>query len=232
MKAVLLAAGLGTRLRPLTDTIPKCLVPIDGRPLLEIWLENLTRAGIGPFLINTHYLADRVAHFIDQSPYRGDVVLVYEPTLLGTGGTLLKNREFYGRTPVLLAHADNLCRCDFEAFRDAHEARSAGMMITMMTFVTGSPQSCGIIEVDDRSVVTGFHEKVANAPGTRANAAVYILEPEVIDYIASLNSPFVDFSTQVIPHFLGRMLAWHNTGVHIDIGTMASWQAAQTATPG
>jgi len=64
MRALLLAAGLGTRLRPLTDTVPKCLVPIKGQPLLGIWLDRLSKAGIGPFLINTHYLAEQVADFI------------------------------------------------------------------------------------------------------------------------------------------------------------------------
>ena len=63
MRAILLAAGYGTRLRPLTNKIPKCLVSIKGKPLLQIWLEQLTAAGIGPFLINTHYLADQVVDF-------------------------------------------------------------------------------------------------------------------------------------------------------------------------
>ena len=67
MRALLLAAGLGTRLRPLTDTMPKCLVPIKGRPLLSIWLERLTQAGIGPFLINTHYLANQVEVLLEAS---------------------------------------------------------------------------------------------------------------------------------------------------------------------
>ena len=67
MRALLLAAGLGTRLRPITDKIPKCLVPIQGRPLLEIWLDKLCEVGVQEFLVNTHYLAAQVEEFISNS---------------------------------------------------------------------------------------------------------------------------------------------------------------------
>lgn len=227
MKAVLLAAGLGTRLRPLTDKVPKCLVPIRCRPLLEIWLERLVHAGIGPFLINTHYLAAQIRQHVDCSPYRSEITLVHEPKLLGTGGTLLANRPFYGREAVLLAHADNLCVCDFRSFAAAHQGRPAGTLMTMMTFVTDTPESCGIVELDPAGVVRAFHEKVRNPPGNLANGAVYIIEPPVVDFMAALGTATVDFSTQVLPHFIGRIHTWRNRGTHRDIGTMASWQAAQ-----
>jgi mannose-1-phosphate guanylyltransferase len=229
MKAVLLAAGLGTRLRPLTDTVPKCLVPIQGRPLLELWLKNLSDAGIEPFLVNTHYLADQVRRFVDRSAYRDAVTLVHETALLGTGGTLLANRSFYDDAPVLLAHADNLCLCDFRDFVRAHERRSAGTVMTMMTFVTDTPESCGIVELDERGVVVGFHEKVADPPGNVANGAVYIVESAVVDFMATLGSLSIDFSTQVVPHFVGRIQSWRNPAVHRDIGTLASLQAAQSS---
>lgn len=226
MKAILLAAGLGTRLRPLTDTVPKCLVPIAGRPLLDIWLEQLGRADIRPVLINTHYLAPTVAAYVRASHYAGDVTLVHEPVLLGTGGTLLANRDFVGRASVLVAHADNLCVCDLRAFAVAHQARPAGAAMTMMTFTTAAPESCGVVRLDARGIVTEFHEKVANPPGNLANGAVYIFEPEVVDDAASLGSATVDLSTEVIPRFLGRIYAWHNDGVHLDIGTPSALAAA------
>ena len=76
MRAILLAAGLGTRLRPITDTIPKCLVPINGKPLIDYWLEQLTKAGIEKFLINTHYLHEQVESYIEpkRSKATGDLV--------------------------------------------------------------------------------------------------------------------------------------------------------------
>lgn len=227
MRAVLLAAGLGTRLRPLTDTMAKCLIPIRGRPLLEIWLENLVRDGFGPFLVNTHYLPDVVRTYIEQSRYRKDVTLVHEPVLLGTGGTLLANRNFFGRAPVLLAHADNLCVCDFRSFVRAHGDRPSGIVMTMMTFLTDAPESCGIVQLDERGVVVGFHEKVPTPPGNLANGAVYIVRPEVVDFMETLETRTIDFSTEVVPHFIGRIGTWHNSGTHRDVGTLSSWQAAQ-----
>lgn len=228
MKAILLAAGLGTRLRPLTDTLPKCLVPICGRPLLELWLENLARAAIGPVLVNTHHLADEVSRYIDGSPYRDAVTLIHEPRLLGTGSTLLANRDFFGQSPVLLAHADNLCVCDLGAFVRAHQGRTAGALMTMMTFSTDAPSTCGIVEVDDRDIVSSVHEKVPNPPGHLANGAVYIVEPEIVDFMAALPGTSIDFSTDVVPRLRGRIQTWHNPGIHRDIGTLASLQLAQS----
>ena len=116
MKAILLAGGVGSRLRPITATIPKCLVPIHGQPLLDIWLEQLTAHGIGPFLVNTHYLPKQVEHFVEQSLYRDSVTLAHETQLLGTAGTEWANREWIGDEPFKLVHADNNCLCDFLAF--------------------------------------------------------------------------------------------------------------------
>jgi mannose-1-phosphate guanylyltransferase len=90
-----MAAGLGTCLRPLTDSMPKCLVPIKDQSLLGIWLERLTKAGLGPILINTHYLANQVEAFIETSPYRDQVELVNERELHGTAGTLITNLNFF-----------------------------------------------------------------------------------------------------------------------------------------
>jgi mannose-1-phosphate guanylyltransferase len=107
MRAILLAAGLGTRLRPLTGQIPMCLVPIKGKPLLERWLESLTKAGVGPFLINTHYLAAQVEEFIESSSYKDQVTLVHEHMLRGTAGTLIANLDFFQGEDGFLIHADN-----------------------------------------------------------------------------------------------------------------------------
>jgi mannose-1-phosphate guanylyltransferase len=90
MKAIILAAGLGTRLRPITSTTPKCLVPINGVPLLELWLRDCERAGVEAVLVNTHHLAERVEEFV--AARRGiPVTLAYEPTLLGSAGTIAAN---------------------------------------------------------------------------------------------------------------------------------------------
>jgi mannose-1-phosphate guanylyltransferase len=230
--ALLLAAGLGTRLRPLTDFLPKCLAPIRGRPLLEYWLRDLTQAGIERIVVNTHYRADLVESWLEAGPFADRVVAVREQALLGTGGTLLANAARFPQGPLLVAHADNLSLFDVKAFVAAHAARPAEACLTMMTFTTDEPEQCGIVSTDERGLVEAFYEKVANPPGNHANAAVYIVEPEVVRFIASLGSSVVDLSTEVIPRFLGRMTTWHNKGYHRDIGNLPAWRAAQHEYPG
>ena len=122
MKAILLAAGFGTRLRPLTNNIPKCLVPINGKPLLEIWLDKLTNIGIKEFLINTHYLSEKVVDFINQSRYKNNCKVVYEKKLLGTAGTLLSNLSFIENECILI-HADNYCEDHLTDFVKSHRLR-------------------------------------------------------------------------------------------------------------
>ena len=227
MRAVLLAAGLGTRLRPLTEKMPKCLVPIHGQPLLAYWLDLLGTAGIEAVLVNTHYLPEQVRSFVRGSPWRSRVTLVHEAALLGTGGTILANRSFLGNGAFLVAHADNLTRFDVAAFIARHRTRPSGALITMMTFRTDAPQTCGIVEQDTRGVVTAFHEKVPNPPGDEANAAVYIFEPAVLEFLALLGRPVIDLSTEVIPHFLGRICTYPNRGYHRDIGNLESLRRAE-----
>jgi mannose-1-phosphate guanylyltransferase len=227
LKGLLLAAGLGTRLRPLTDTVPKCLVPILGKPLLGYWLDLLFEGGFESAVVNTHYLPARVREFVAASPWRERVTLVHEDQLLGTGGTVLRNREHFTGAAFLVAHADNLTRFDARKFRERHEHRPAGAAITMMTFETDAPQSSGIVVENKAGLVTEFHEKVANPPGNHANAAVYIFEPEVIDFLAALGRPVIDLSTEVLPHFLGRICSFHNADYHRDIGTPESLRKAE-----
>ena len=227
MRALLLAAGLGTRLRPLTDLLPKCLVPINGRPLLDYWIENLLGQGVDDILINTYYQAHLVERYIAASCWRDRVTLVSEPVLLGTAGTALANRAFFGNKPFLLAHADNLTRFDCRDFLAVHRDRPVHTALTMMLFETPDPRSCGIVELDAHGVVQAFHEKVPEPPGRLANAAVYLLEPEVLDFLDSLGRPEIDFSTEVIPHYLGRIATFTNHAYHRDIGTVQSWTQAQ-----
>ncbi len=227
MKALLLAAGLGTRLRPLTDSVPKCLVPIHGKPLMGYWLDLLLPEPVNQILVNTHYLPEAVQAFVKESPWRAALTVVHEKNLLGTGGTLLKNQDFFADGPFIVAHADNLTRFDARAFIQAHEKRRPGVEMTMMTFDTDLPQSCGIVELDPEEVIVAFHEKVAHPPGKRANAAVYILEPSVFPFLSSLGKEVIDLSTEVLPHYLGRMQAFHNTDYHRDIGTLDSLKKAE-----
>jgi len=226
-RALLLAAGIGSRLRPYTEHWPKCLMPIQGRPLLEYWFSTLQKMGIHNVLVNTHCHADIVLDFIQRPSFVGWVKPSYEKKLLGTAGTLRANKDFFKDHTILLVHADNLCCCDFSEFLNFHQnERPPGTSMTMMTFETPAPSTCGIVEVDVDGIVYGFYEKVSNPPGNLANAAVYLLEPEVIDWIMK-NPEISDFSTEVLPYFSGKIATWKNESVHRDIGTIEMLRVAQ-----
>ena len=226
MRAILLAAGCGTRLRPLTNTIPKCLVPIKGKPLLEIWLERLTQTGICQFLINTHYLSEQVQAFIEGSPYRDNVTLVNEQELMGTAGTLINNLDFFQAEDGLLIHADNYCLDDFSAFMKAHEQRPLECVMTMMTFRADTPSACGIVELNEKGVLVGFHEKVSNPPGNLANGAVYILTAGLLDRMQNDLNHVKDFSTEVLHCLIGKIYTYETPNLFMDIGTPESYDKA------
>ena len=203
-------------------------MPIGERPLLEYWLETLWLSGIREVLVNIHYLPVVVQEFLARPRFRAWVHSVIETELLGTAGTLRANAEFFRESTVLLVHADNWCQCQFENFiKFHHQQRPKGTVMTMMTFDTDSPKTCGIVETDSRGVVQVFHEKVTDPPGTRANAAVYLLEPEVLRWLEQ-HQDISDFSTQVLPNYLGQIATWNNAQIHRDIGTFETLHKAQS----
>jgi mannose-1-phosphate guanylyltransferase len=226
MRALLLAAGIGSRLRPLTNTTPKCLVRVHDRPLLDYWLDLVFEGGIARSLLNTHWLAEQVRAHVARSPWHDRIDLVHEDELLGTGGTILANREWFGREAFLVAHADNLTDFDVAGLIAAHRNRPDGCIMTMLSFRTDDPTSCGILELDEQHRVIAFHEKVENPPGNLANGAVYIFEPAVIDDIARRGKREVDLSTEIIPNYLGRILCVETAGYHRDIGNPESLRRA------
>jgi mannose-1-phosphate guanylyltransferase len=203
-------------------------MPVRGRPVLEYWLHALAEIGVDSVLVNLHHHAEEVRAFLGQEQYRGWVETVTEPELLGTGGSLLKNRDFLNGYTALVAHADNLCVCDFSEFVGFHQGgRPGATAMTMMTFVAPNSQNCGIVELDGKGVVIGFHEKVEHPPGDLASAAVFLIEPEVIAALADMGEVNFDFSREVVPRYLGKIATWHNDDRLVDIGTIASLKTIQ-----
>ena len=228
LRALLLAAGLGTRLRPLTLHTPKCLVPIGGEPLLGRWLRQLEQVGCEAVLVNTHYLAEQVEDYLQswQSPTM-TVHTVHEPKLLGTAGTLLANQAFFANATGLLIHADNAMAEGLRPFLDAHQTSEMGCLLTMLTFKTDTPSSCGIVEIDDQNIVLGFHEKLSDPPGDRANGALYAFNPPLLEHLNGMATPPSDFSTEVIPSLIGRIKTWNTDQAYLDIGTPDALAKAQ-----
>lgn len=226
-RALLLSGGLGTRLRPLTDTTPKCLIPIKGKPVLEYWLDMLFNAGVEQVLVNTHYLPEQVREYCEASQWHDQIDLVHEDQLLGTAGTLRANQEYFRDTGTFFfAHADNLSIFDPAAYFAAHEARPKGCYGTMMTFETDQPESCGIVKVDDAGVVSAVFEKVANPPGNLANGAVFLLESDVLDWLC-LHPEAADFCGDVVPSLLAKWYTFFNGTFHRDIGTVEAVAKAE-----
>jgi len=225
--AVLLAAGMGSRLAPLTHTIPKCLVPIMGLPLLDFWIEMCVRANMSPIIINTAYLAQKVEEYVKTSTWKDMLILSHEKELLGTGGTLLAQKNVLKKGTFFVAHADNLSFFDMEKFYTAHKTRPKHCILTAMLFKTPTPQSCGIVQLDEHGVIQAFHEKTANPHGNLANGAVYFMEPETLDILENTKKNCPDISLDLLPHCIGRMNTFYNNEYHRDIGTLKSYAQAQ-----
>src|ERR1700740_550199 len=147
MKAFLLAAGLGRRLRPVTDSVPKCMVPIDDRLLLDIWLDAFSRAGVDEVLINLHYLPEVVTEHLASHKTGPAVSTSFEPELLGSAGTLRANRHWVeGEEMFLACYADNLTSFALSSLIDAHRGRRA--LATLTAFHSARPSAGGVLELD------------------------------------------------------------------------------------
>jgi mannose-1-phosphate guanylyltransferase len=232
MKAFLLAAGIGSRLRPITDTIPKCMVDIDGRPLLDIWLDEFARAGIDEVLVNLHHLPDVIREHMASRAGSPMVHLVFEPELLGSAGTLLANREWVEDEEFfLVCYADNLTSFELALLIDAH--RASRPVATMAVFRSEIPSAGGVVELDSAGRVVGFTEKPAKPVSDLVNAGVYAFSPEVLDEIsATANGAYpIDIGYHVLPRLVGRLFAVPVEGYFRDIGTPEAYRRAREEWP-
>lgn len=226
VKVLLLAGGLGTRLRPLTDRVPKCLVPIAGRPLLDYWIDLFVAAGVTEVVINTHHLHEQVRAYIAQINASGRLRMreSYEPVLLGSAGTVHANRDLVreGDT-ALIVYADNLSNVNLGAFLNYHHGH--GMPATMMLFRAAHPERCGIAQLDRFGTITEFIEKPREPKSNLANAGLYALTSQAYHEIADMNR--FDLGFDILPEFVGRMRGWVWDGYHLDVGTPEALERAE-----
>jgi mannose-1-phosphate guanylyltransferase len=225
-RVLLLAGGLGTRLKPITDTVPKCLVPIAGRPLLDYWLDLFREAGLREIRINTHHLPEAVRSYMAEVNATGRFRISesYEPTLLGSAGTVAANRDLAdGVRDVLIVYADNLSDVDLGALIDFHQ--SHGDPMTMMLFHAPRPENCGIATLDAEKRVIRFIEKPQEPESDLANAGLYVLTADAYREVADMKA--FDFGFDVLPKFVGRMRGWLWEGYHLDIGTHEALRRAE-----
>jgi mannose-1-phosphate guanylyltransferase len=224
MRAFLLAAGVGSRLRPITDTIPKCMVPIDGQPMLDIWLDAFDRAGVNEVLVNLHHLPDVVRHHLEARVGTPTVRTFFEPELLGSAGTLAANRAWINGDETFLAcYADNLTDFDLSSLVQAH--RKQGAIATLTVFHSERPSAGGVVELDVTGTMVGFEEKPANPVSDLVNAGMYAFHPSVLD---ELDGPLPrDIGYDLLPRLVGRAKALAVKGYFRDIGTINAYERAQ-----
>jgi NDP-sugar pyrophosphorylase family protein len=215
VRAVLLAAGLGTRLAPITDVIPKILAPLAGRPLLEYQLAYLARQGIGEVAINLHHRAEGVREFLAERDLPVAVRVSLEPALLGTAGALHPLRDFISE-PTVVLYGDVLTDARLETLVAAHTGRGAA---ATLTYYTGPLAGKGSIELDPEQRVHRFVEKAESPPKAGyANAGLYVVSPMVLDYVRQ----GADFGHDVWPEMLaaGEPLYGHALDGYVrDIGS-------------
>jgi mannose-1-phosphate guanylyltransferase len=227
MKAFLLAAGVGSRLRPITDTVPKCMVAIDDRPLLDIWLDAFDRAGVDEVLVNLHHLPEAVRQHVAARPGPPSVRLVFEPELLGSAGTLVANRDWVAGEEFFLAcNADNLTDFDLRDLIDEH--REAGAAATLTAFHSENPSAGGVLELDHAGWVIGFAEKPVHPVSDLVNAGMYAFSPAVLDEIGQ---PPADVGYDLLPRLVGRARAVPVKGYFRDIGTPEAYRRAREEWP-
>jgi mannose-1-phosphate guanylyltransferase len=232
MKAFLLAAGIGSRLRPITDTIPKCMVDIDGRSLLDIWLDGFERSAVDEVLVNLHHLPEVVRQHVASRAGPPTVRFAFEPELLGSAGTLLANREWVEDEEFfLVCNADNLTDFDLSDLVAAHLV--SGAIATMAVFHSETPSTGGVVELDMTGRVVGFNEKPAIPVSDLVNAGVYAFSPAVLDEIKALASGAspLDIGYHLLPRLVGRACAVTVEGYFRDIGTPDAYRRAREEWP-
>jgi len=216
MKAFLLAAGKGTRLQPLTFHTPKCLVPIYGKPLIEYWFDLFERYGIDEILVNTSHLAEKVSDYISGHSRNLAITLRYEETLLGSGGTIKKNRDFVeGEDYFYILYADNLTNINLNNMLKFHNENKNDF--TLALFRVPNPRECGIVTMNENSVIVSFVEKPDNPSSNLAFAGMMLSGARLMDYFPE--GEVFDLGHDVLPRIVGNVSGYIMDDYILDIGT-------------
>ena len=217
MRAMVLAAGLGTRLRPLTNEITKPMVPVLDRPVMEHIIDLLDEHGFTEVIANLHYFPDSIReYFGDRLEYR------YEPELLGTAGGVRACAAFFGEEPFLVISGDALTDIDLGALAARH--RESGGIATLAVKQVADTREYGVVLHDREGRITGFQEKPSpeEALSDLGNCGIYVFSPEIFDYFPE--RPFVDWAQDVFPVLLENDVPFHIHEVREywnDVGSLA-----------
>ena len=235
MKAIILAAGLGTRLKPLTDRVPKVMVPIGGKPLLEYHLDELRKHGIKEILINTHYLPQQIEDYVTSynvSHPDGSVSTIHEEKLLGSAGTVIKNEVYFEKDEcILVVYGDNFTNIDYSKLISFHKSRHS--RTTIVCNQIENIQEKGMIVFGQNDRITNFKEKpsIHEIVSNYSNCGIYVINTDAIRQISPLvdESQVIDFGKHVFPLMLEHdmpMLVFKLSEWLIDVGNPENYKIA------
>lgn len=223
MKAVILAGGLGTRLRPLTYSIPKPLVPLAGKPLVRRVIDGLP-SSVDTVILAVSYMKEALEDYFRVEPCGRKVILVNESTPLGTGGAI-KNVAQHIDGTFIVVNGDCVSSLDIKAMVRAH--RENGGLGTLALWQVEDPSAFGVVKLERDTRITDFQEKpsLAEAKSNLINAGVYVFEPEILDYIGKGQ---VSIEREVFPRVIEYGLFGHLfQGFWVDCGTLKNTLVAQ-----
>lgn len=230
-KGMVLAAGLGTRLRPLTETQPKALIEVGGRPMIEYALRMLAAAGVEEVVVNLHHLADRIRTALDDgSRYGLRVRYSLEDRLLDTGGALSRARPLLGDEPFVLANCDALLDPDLAAAWASHHARRA--LATVLVRADPEAERYGPLDLDARGRVRRFLGRPASASSERLErrmfCGVHLISPEIFARMPASGAFSITRDVYVPLVESGEALfGWDYGGYWRDVGTFEGLAAAR-----
>lgn len=229
MKAMILAAGLGTRLRPLTNTIPKPLLPVGGTPLIVWNILLLKRYGFHQIVVNLHHLGPKIEQALgDGSKFGVRIIYSYEPVILGTGGGIKQAEPHFSGDPVLILNGDTLVELDLGALRDFHHARQAAA--TLVLREDSDAVRWGLVEVgEDNQIlrITGKGLPCQSPAIPRMFAGIHIVHPRLLRQVPTgVASSIIDPYVSAIERG-ERVLGYDLRGYWSDIGTAARYAQAE-----
>jgi NDP-sugar pyrophosphorylase family protein len=228
MKAMVLAAGLGERMRPLTDHLPKPLLPIANRPVMTYILEHLSRHGFTEVIANLHYRGEEIAAcFGDGSCCGVSLTYTHEEKLWGIAGGVRRCREFFGDETFLVIGADDLTDMDLTAL--VREHRRAGAIASIGLVEVQETSQFGIVVTDGEGRILRFVEKPkTDPPSNTANTQIYLFEPAVFEFIPP--DAVYDFGKHAFPAMVAAGAPFYGfrlPGYWRDIGSISDYLVAQ-----
>lgn len=221
LRAIVMAGGFGTRLRPLTEDTPKPMLPVNGRPLMELIIDQLRDVGVRKINVTTHYQAEKiVSYFGDGSNFGVDISYINEESPLGTGGALgLIERP---TEPLLVINGDILTDVDFRVLHCYHEKHQAMMTVAVRRYEVSVPY--GVVECDGPNI-RALREKPQL--GFFVNAGIYLLEPEVYQYIPQNQHLHMTELIEALVSAGQTVVSYPVREYWLDIGQHADYQTAQ-----